>query len=242
MTWGAVLVLVVASMSCTKSADRTIDPRSVEEVVRALRETSQQPSARIVGTLRVSAYRSVRSDFTGVMDFDNGNASFTANSSVDGTSRRIGLKMLVVDGKAYGRRSGRGAGWVEFSLPEARRLTGPDPKDFMVFSSEEVRSAEDLGEEAVRGVDTRHYSLEIGVGPDSEDVLLQGIAAAGVDSVPVDVWVDEQGLVNTLSLLLELEDVSFELTSTYADFGIPVKLKPPARDQVRQGTLTDLLR
>lgn len=110
-------------------------------------------------------------------------------------------------GAMLGDRLDELTGWVE------------DGPSRMLEKLRAVGAVEELGRERVRGVEaTRYRALVRPAGP-SED-----------RAVPVEVWIDDDGLVRRLRAADGAHDatVSIELF----DFGADVAIEPPAPDQV----------
>jgi hypothetical protein len=85
-------------------------------------------------------------------------------------------------------------------------------------SSETVR----IGEEDVRGVSTVRYRLTVDC--EKAELDCQGTA-------PVEVWIDEDGLVRRIAL----NDDGAEGTIEFFDFGAEVSIEPPAADEILRG-------
>jgi hypothetical protein len=100
------------------------------------------------------------------------------------------------------------------------------------------------GTDEIRGVDTTHYSAEVDLAkaidssPKRDRPALRRSlrilkAADAETTVPVDVWVDQEGLARRVREAWPVvDDEEFEMTFDYFDFGIPVDVKTPAADQV----------
>jgi hypothetical protein len=82
------------------------------------------------------------------------------------------------------------------------------------------RETERIGEEDVRGVPTVEYRLTVHC--EEADLVCEG------ESAPVDVWIDDEGLVRRLFL----DANGMAGTVEFFDFGIDVDIQPPAADQV----------
>ena len=109
------------------------------------------------------------------------------------------------------------------------------------------------GTEDVRGVSTTHYAATIdltkaldAVPADQRSQLEDRLKTAGVDlsklAIPVDVWVDDDGLVRRLTATLDttalagvapaIPGVRVDETLEVFDYGQPVDITVPAADQV----------
>lgn len=81
---------------------------------------------------------------------------------------------------------------------------------------------ERLGEETVRGAGTVRYRLLVDC-EEAELICLSGDA-------PVDVWIDDDGLVRRI----ELEQEGMEFDVEFFDFDVPLDIEPPPADQVTE--------
>jgi hypothetical protein len=139
--------------------------------------------------------------------------------------------------------------WVKIDLARAGRSGGLD--SYLQFGAsgdptQLLRSLRGLGDldkkgsEDVRGVSTTHYAGTIDLDKVQGGSLLSRIT--GVDKLPVEVWVDENGFVRRQKWTEKLngpdgEQTDVEVAMDVYDFGAPVvALVPPARD------VTDLTR
>ena len=128
-----------------------------------------------------------------------------------------------------------------------------DPTATLEVLREVADRVERLGEDRVRGVPTTRYRAEVdleavmGANPAASRFLALGDPAASPDlrAVPVEVWLDDAGLVHRLvvTLAAEGEPVSASLTLELFDHGQPVDIAVPPADQVTPGDgLTGSLR
>ena len=133
-------------------------------------------------------------------------------------------------------------------LGELQSLSENDPRrtlDYLRAISGEIRT---VGSEAVRGVDTTHYRAAVDLRrypdlvPEEQQELVRKaterlIEQLGVGAVPVDVWVDGDGLVRRLSLafdvpMTERGAASSAVTIELFEYGVPVAVEPPHPSQV----------
>jgi hypothetical protein len=133
--------------------------------------------------------------------------------------------------------------WVKIDLDRAGRAGGLD--SYLQFGAsgdptQLLRSLQGLGKlekkgsEDVRGVSTTHYAGTIDLHKVKGGDLLARIT--GVEKLPVEVWVDGNGLVRRQKWTETLngqdgEQTEMEVAMDLYDFGAPViALVPPARD------------
>ena len=118
--------------------------------------------------------------------------------------------------------------------------SGTNPLD----SFEQLRAVdaeiEDLGEEDVRGTKTTHFrtTLDLTKALDAVPDPRAAAALAGMDAVPVDVWLDEDDRPRRQRMTFELPGGLGKMTLTIEafDFGKPVDIELPPADQVVDGS------
>ncbi|PPK69848.1 hypothetical protein V5P93_006512 [Actinokineospora auranticolor] len=93
-------------------------------------------------------------------------------------------------------------------------------------------------EETVDGVQTTRYSITVQVSKlkdkamgMSEDALSQ-LQASGVKELPVDVWIDQDGLPVKYQVEMTIAGQKVKTVATYKDWGKPVTIKAPPASQV----------
>lgn len=155
-----------------------------------------------------------------------------------------------------------GRQWLKIDLERVGELTGADlggleqanqnPAQLMQFLRGASDDIEELGKEEVRGVETTHYRAKV----DLEEAAEQGAeigelsdemreqlqaeiermkAQTGLETLPVEVWVDEENLVRRMqmavSFAVEGEQVGMDMTMDFFDFGVDVRVARPPADQ-----------
>lgn len=154
------------------------------------------------------------------------------------------------DGKTWVRVDLRKDGESKgFDFSELEQFTNNDPRkalDFLRAASGEI---ETVGSETLRGTLTTHYRATVDLReyerlvPASErekagSMFGDLVDESGVAEVPVDVWLDESGLVRKLAMTVTATEpgstetaeaaVSFELW----DYGEDVEIELPSADEV----------
>lgn len=133
-------------------------------------------------------------------------------------------------------------------LGQLQSLTENDPRrtlDYLRAVSGEIRT---VGAETVRGVETTHYRAAVDLRrypdlvPEGQRELVRKaterlIEQLGIGAVPVDVWVDGDGLVRRLSLAFQVAApdggaTSSTVTMDLFDYGVPVAIELPHPSQV----------
>ena len=119
-------------------------------------------------------------------------------------------------------------------------------------------SVEKVGEEQVRGAPTTRYEVVIDLEKEAEglgagageeyDEMVEGL---GTSKLPVEVWIDGQNRVRRYALDVSVpmpenaaspgaseedDEVSTRMVIEYHDFGTPVDVQAPPRDQTMDGS------
>jgi hypothetical protein len=149
--------------------------------------------------------------------------------------------------------------WVRIDAETLQQAGGaqfsaPDPEEFLQFAEAAADHAEAIGEEEIRGVATTGYRADIDVdelpaaAPPEERGELEAYArrlkSAGVESFPLEVWLDDEGLVRRLVAEYEnMETGTSEADLSFAielyDLGAELDVKAPPIDRVSD--ITDLI-
>ena len=123
------------------------------------------------------------------------------------------------------------------------QLGQADPTQLLTLLEALDGSIEDLGSDPVRGQAATHYRATINLSklastvPTEQRELLEAQLAQlreiGLDSMPIDVWIDEEGRVTRMTSTLVVPDsgegpATVSLDITLFDFGTTVDIKTPA--------------
>jgi hypothetical protein len=147
--------------------------------------------------------------------------------------------------------------WISFDLTKLDEITGidvsslksvnqGDPSQTLVYLKA-VGSVEDQGTEDIDGVSTTKYHAVI----DLDRIAAQadpGQRAAvrasvktmkdtyGISELPIDVWIDDQGLPRQLSYQIDAtvqgQKVTTSLKMNFSDYGVDVNVQAPPASQV----------
>jgi hypothetical protein len=158
--------------------------------------------------------------------------------------------------------------WIKFDAKAIGEAQGLDLSQFTQFGQADPSQAlqylravsgevEEKGEEEVRGVSTTRYSAEVDLRKfpdvlpeDQRDQAKQGADAlidqlGGDTTLPMDVWVDEDGLIRRQRFEFAFEPptggqrVSFRYDIELYDFGVEADVQPPPAAETAD--LTELL-
>jgi LppX_LprAFG lipoprotein len=143
-----------------------------------------------------------------------------------------GRQWLKLDLAALGKEQG-------FDLEQLAQAARGDPSQSLDYLGAASDDFEEVGTETVRGVETTHYTGTI----DLEKLAAQAPAAmrssyrqaievSGVKTVPVNVWLDHDGMARRVRYDMPLPGQEGSVTSTIElyDFGIEVDVQPPSPD------------
>jgi len=188
----------------------------------------------------------------GAPDFDDPSA-WKIEAVQDGAVSYVRFPALdeqLPDGKSWIRSDSRAAAGQGFDVSQFDQFTSNDPRELLAFLRGVSGEIETVGSEALRGTQTTHYRTMIDpleyaklVPPDKQQELQslveQMATQAGLGEIPVDVWLDESGLVRKLTMVFsatqpgtsEQSDVS--MTFELYDYGDRVDIDlPPASEVV----------
>jgi len=154
-----------------------------------------------------------------------------------------------------------GARWMKLDLGRFGQALGfnleqlaggqSNPAQFLEYLKASGGAVAIVGHEQVRGVATTRYRGEINlqkaadvVPSSNRDQLRKALSKlaeqTGVSSLPVEVWVDAQGLVRRMSLALSLpaggESVQLHMRIDLFGFGATPTIKPPQQSEVFAAT------
>jgi hypothetical protein len=189
-------------------------------------------------------------DASGVPDFDDpeGWKLEVVQDGNVGYVRLPALDAQLPDGKTWIRATkGTSAGGFDFG--ELEQLGTSDPREVLDALQAVTSDIETVGTEELRGVETTHYHAAVDPlklakasdleGESAPESLLDRVTGAnGLKEIPVDVWLDANGLVRKLSMAFSATDagtsqttgatMSFELW----DYGESVDIELPPAAQV----------
>lgn len=134
-----------------------------------------------------------------------------------------------------------------FSFKELDSFTQNDPRDMLEALRGLTGDIETVGTEDLRGVETTHYRAHLDPAELANEAARKGADApslfdhlsgqSGVTDVPLDVWIDANGLVRKLSVDVDAPDATgkighVSLAFELWDYGEPVEIAVPPASQV----------
>lgn len=250
---GAVLALAACSGG---------GPPPAERLAAAAERTVAAGSARIAVEQRFSGVGPHQSDVAltgeGVVALGERRGRLTMRVPPAAGGPGGGEYEVVFDGTvAYLRMPELGAPtpWVKVDLAalegaegaeQLEQVTRMDPAEALSFLRAAVEEAGTVGREDVRGTPTTRYRVTVDLSaaaaqapPDARTFLQQQVSRLGMDTLPMDVWLDDDGRVRRQSYTIVVpggagqpaapDAVSF--TVDYFDFGAPVDVTPPPPEE-----------
>jgi hypothetical protein len=150
-----------------------------------------------------------------------GNAQFELVSSDNTYYLRGGPFQQIAPGK-----------WVKVKSTDPSFQLGQNDPSQMLQYLRATSNIVERGKETVRGVDTTHYAARLQldkvsdrVSPDAARALKQATKTLGTKEIPMDVWVDGDGLVRRVTMDWHPRGATFVMSLDLFDFGnvdIPV--------------------
>lgn len=150
-----------------------------------------------------------------------------------------------------------GARWMRLNLARFQQAVGLDPSSltsgganptqYLQYLKAAGGSSSIVGHEAVRGVATTHYAGKIDLlkaaeaQPGANRSQLRGafqklVSETGLQTLPVDVWIDAHGLVRKVSVALRVaagaQPVKTSIQSEFYDFGPTRSITAPVDSEV----------
>lgn len=146
--------------------------------------------------------------------------------------------------------------WVKIDLAEAAALKGvnlsqlqqlnQDPSQILDYLRSTTGDVKEVGQETIRGVNTTQYEATIDLAkvpaqapPElrkaAEASLAQLIGRLGTSKLPVQVWVDAEGLLRRFSEVISIPagttKATTSITMEFYDYGTKVDVSPPPADE-----------
>jgi hypothetical protein len=286
----AALCVLVAGCGATGGADGTtqfvssrIAPQALHAagVVEAAQATGTITTEKVAITVRTEpdgADPSVAVTATGEIDGANDRAHLRADVSgtFAGTSDAMEVEAVYDGDTAYVKAPFAeslfgGKPWVKVPSPKlgelADRLGGglqPDPGSFLELLEGAGGPVTTLGTDEVRGVPTRHVSVDLDVQKvlgratgerrqQIEDQLREhGVDLGKLAPIPAEAWIDDDGHVRRFSVAFDLAEVGkvhpgadaagvVTQTIELYDFDQPVDIAVPPASEVAPFDLAKLL-
>jgi hypothetical protein len=259
------LALLLALIPLACGGGEALSPEAA--VAEAATKSQEAGSSRVSVELRMIGLADEPITITGegIQDSEQQLARFTFDlSEIAGlTGGGVDLSKidLVMEGFTLYMRLPflEGAGlkpWVEidlealaqeegFDLPSLKQLSQTDPTQVLEYLRAASGDIEEVGEEEVRGVATTRYRMTVDLAKVAEQAPEEArasieslVAGTGLETVPVEVWIDADGLVRRLDLdyrgmeLAPGERGDMDLRMELYDYGVGAEVELPPSDEV----------
>ena len=186
----------------------------------------------------------------GTMTMDMGSLGLPGAPSGQAEMRMLGsVVYMKLPGSELGNRP-----WIKFDLEAMGNSGTPvpglnpasnDPRGVLDALRGVSGAVEEVGEEAVRGVPTTHYRASIDLEKAQDEVPKErrdDFAAfseqLGIETLPIDVWVDEEGRARRFAYEVKTPATAqapasqVDLEIDLFDFGVDVKVEAPPESEV----------
>lgn len=246
----------------------TADPALIAD---AAGKTAAAGSARVATEVRVADPGRGQTRFSGAgaFDFEQRKGEMTLRL-VEGEEGAFGgeSKAIFANTSVYYQLPpgalGGGKRWIRLDLQNIADASGvdfgplvqgsqADPSQYLLWLSALGPGVTKIGEEEIRGVPTTRYRAAVDLnllasqapsGKEAEwSAYVQTLRdRVGLEFIPVEVWVDGDGLIRRLyhEYGFAAEGTSATVTTELFDFGVDVNAKAPPPGQVT--ALSDLIR
>lgn len=143
-----------------------------------------------------------------------------------------GINMLLVDKKMYMQLPGQAGGkFVEVPMDQLRQAGGGQEFEKLLNPAESLKASKDavqkvtfVGPEDVSGQQLKHYQMVLDVSKANQAAgITPAPNATGPQTVPYDVWVDNDKLMRKMEMTIEGSKVTMLLDK----YGEPVSITAP---------------
>lgn len=258
-----LLVTSVAGVALAGCGTAQTISQAVDPVARAADITAQAPGFRLAGSMQFAvAGRSAGATMTGVFVRHPKAGAITAHITLAG--RSVQMQERLAGSSIYIHVPGAsavsaGKPWVKISI--AGMAGGPgltgvqggsaDPSQFVDYLRATGSHITRVGTSTIRGVAATHYRAAINLdrypklaSPAEQSTARHTIAvleaALGSHRLPVDVWLDHQGRVRQMRMMLAAclagHRMSMAMTMDIYDYGPQTIPAAPAPSQVHDIT------
>lgn len=251
----AVLTIVaLTAAACGGSASGVLDLPADEVLATAVERSGEYDTAR----LRIRTVTSTpQGELTMVGEGAGGAAAAVFTATMQGPAFEGGvpveMEVRLVDGTIYQRSEvfsealGTDAEWISIDVDAAVPGLGAiiqqarqyDPTQSLSYLQDLARVSE-VGPETVNGVSTKHYTAVMTMRAAFESAAVddatmqQYVDLTGVDldaDVPMEVWIDDQGLVRRTRVQVTTDAFSTDTTTDILEYGVTVDVTSPPADE-----------
>jgi hypothetical protein len=261
----AAVVLAVALAACGSGSAKSGSPAhdsnvsTVALLANAPAKAADAGSARFEMTFTLPAGTRGQMGASGVVDFADNDMQMTMNlRDVAPNAPDVTYEARMVDGVVYMNIGSALAGaslpdgmkpWIKVDpssvgVSRSQLDQSQNPAD-LLESLKGVADIREVGHDTVRGVDTTEYAGTVDLakaldraGSDVRSRLQKALSAMET-SVPVKVWVDDEGLPRRMQMDISVQGMSMSMTMEFYDYGTPVDVAAPPASEV--GDMSSLI-
>ena len=238
------------------------------EVQAAAEQTAANPATRTEGSMEFRATIDgtgsveLTMPFVSLVDLETGNTSMSLDlSAMGGIAGGVAfgtMEMVQVGDVAYmkfpflGQALGVTTPWMAMPAEDGASLAesfsfgvgGEADEGLLGSLSESGAVVTKIGPDEVRGVTTTHYLVEMDAAAleasGTTDEELQEMLEFGIDTVPIDLWIDDESNIHRMILELEgpfeVEDGGtldfMKMVFDFSGFGESVTIEAPNQEDV----------
>jgi hypothetical protein len=209
--------------------------------------TTPQGTLTMHGTGAMTLSKPPRGSMNIVMQVPNAPTPFGASERILGTTIYMKMPMLT-------RMVPGGKPWIKMDLEALGKQQGvdfgalmnsgsSDPTAVLSYLQGISNDIQNMGTDTVQGMQTTHYRATISLqramrrvaakSPAAAASMRQLLAQAGLSNEPVDVWIDDQGLLRQEKVTVSMPSLgsTMTLTLSLSHFGAPVHVAAPPASQ-----------
>jgi hypothetical protein len=253
-------VLAAVLAACGGSDTVALDP-----LAEAAAKTQAEGSVKVDMTMSMKVVGpkplTMQGDGSGVFNNDNGSGRMTFTMRGDGVEIELDsvfvMPVMYMRSPLFESELPDGKSWIKIDLVEAGEELGIDfetllkyrPADQLAALEATAGDVEEVGTETVRGVETTQYRATIDLekaateGPEELRESMSRVAElTGMSTVPVRVWIDQEGLVRRFAQTLNQTlpngagRMEMEMAMDLFDFGPRIHVEAPPPGEVFDAT------
>lgn len=213
----------------------------IDDLRAASAAAKSQRSAAFEMTITMGAQSTALFTMAGRVDFERQLGSVEVDMGEAGAALGIERMKSVSSANRIWMRvpasrvaANAGRPWVSTAVTPGA-MSSSDPSAVLAYLSSANGTPERVGDESVRGVSTTRFRSTLSV-----DTLLAGVPAemreqvrstftsAGITSVPIEVWVDGDGLPRRIETKVSTQGIDAVSRMEMFDYGKPVDITVPS--------------
>lgn len=220
-------------------------PESLNALTAAAEKATDAGSSRMTMDMSMNfGGQELSVEGEGVFDYDDRVGEMTMSITGAGLPSAQSIDMIVDGDFLYMKAppSLGAPGWTRMDMSEIPGGTNQfsqDPSQYLDFLRGAGEDVEEVGTEEIDGVETTHYEADLSLDAileqapegDAEALRSQLEALGGGDTIPSEVWIDEDGLPRRIKLTMHVESdgqsADMDITMGLSDYGIEVDVEPP---------------